>query len=392
MQVVMQYSGIDLVLRETAGNFTLLHERITDTAIEKRLKACLPWLKALLQKMWPGMDKVAGHLRFVVVDGSTVQGPGAKGTQHRLHIMMDLLKLELLYVEVTDSHQGEGLQRYPFKEGDVVMTDRGYNQPARIIELSAQGVCVVIRLNPWAMPLHWRDVEETSPEQRRDGQVLDIYAHLQETRADKVCLAVWLGPSEKAVQGWVHACRLPPEKAEAARRRCRQESQKTPSQKTLFLAGWVMVFTTVGPEILDTDTVLALYGLRWQVELLIKRLKSVLNVDALRTKQKSDLGQVWLHGKLLYALVMEKQARKKFGVQWARLDQEKRPASWWRLWKMVRTELAGWISGWQCWKEENRAACLLVMQERPRRRKLQVVPAGIQTLLQACRSLGWAEA
>jgi hypothetical protein len=118
----------------------------------------------------------------------------------------------------------------------------------------------------------------------------------------------------------------------------------------------------------------------------------VLNVDALRTKQKSDLGQVWLHGKLLYALVMEKQARKKFGVQWARLDQEKRPASWWRLWKMVRTELAGWISGWQCWKEENRAACLLVMQERPRRRKLQVVPAGIQTLLQACRSLGWAEA
>ena len=33
MQVVMQYSGIDLVLRETAGNFTLLHERITDTAM-----------------------------------------------------------------------------------------------------------------------------------------------------------------------------------------------------------------------------------------------------------------------------------------------------------------------------------------------------------------------
>jgi hypothetical protein len=53
MQVVMQYSGIDLVLRETAGNFTLLHERITDTAIEKRLKAYLPWLKALLQNRHP---------------------------------------------------------------------------------------------------------------------------------------------------------------------------------------------------------------------------------------------------------------------------------------------------------------------------------------------------
>lgn len=400
MQVVMQYSGIDSVLRETAGNFTLLHERITDTAIEKRLKACLPWLKALLRKMWPGMDKAAGHLRFVVVDGSTVQGPGAKGTEHRLHVMMDLLKLELLYVEVTDSHQGEGLQRYPFKEGDVVVADRGYNQPARIIELSAKGVCVVIRLTPWAMPLHWRDEEKTCPKHEgRNGQVLDIYAHLQETKADKVCLPVWLGTPEKAVEGWVHACRLPPEKAEAARRRCRQESKKTPNQKTLFLAGWVMVFTTVPPEILDTDTVLALYGLRWQVELLIKRLKSLLDVDALRTKQNSKLGQVWLHGKLLYALVLEKRARKRFGVDWARLAQEtcpersrrERPASWWRLWKIVRTELAGWIRGWQCWKEENQAACLHVMQERPRRRKLQMVPAGIQNRLQACRSLGLAE-
>jgi len=43
----MSYCGIDQALRETAGNFTLLRERISDTAIQNRLKACLPWLKAL---------------------------------------------------------------------------------------------------------------------------------------------------------------------------------------------------------------------------------------------------------------------------------------------------------------------------------------------------------
>ncbi|MDS4032084.1 MAG: hypothetical protein RKO66_18765 [Candidatus Contendobacter sp.] len=48
LQVVMNYRGIDRVLRETAGNFTLLEERISDTAIQKRLKACVPWVKALL--------------------------------------------------------------------------------------------------------------------------------------------------------------------------------------------------------------------------------------------------------------------------------------------------------------------------------------------------------
>jgi hypothetical protein len=36
MRVVMNYCGIDAVLRETAGNFTLLEERISDTAIHNR--------------------------------------------------------------------------------------------------------------------------------------------------------------------------------------------------------------------------------------------------------------------------------------------------------------------------------------------------------------------
>ena len=46
LQVVLCYCGIDQVLRETAGTVTLLEERISDTAIHKRLKACLPWVRA----------------------------------------------------------------------------------------------------------------------------------------------------------------------------------------------------------------------------------------------------------------------------------------------------------------------------------------------------------
>jgi IS4 transposase len=40
--------------------------------------------------------------------------------------------------------------------------------------------------------------------------------------------------------------------------------------------------TTVPPDVLDTNTVMALYKLRWQVELFIKRLKSILDIDKLR--------------------------------------------------------------------------------------------------------------
>jgi hypothetical protein len=67
MQVVMGYCGIDAVLRETAGNFTLLEERISDTALHKRLKACVPWVKALLSRMTGEAFQPAteGHLEPV---------------------------------------------------------------------------------------------------------------------------------------------------------------------------------------------------------------------------------------------------------------------------------------------------------------------------------------
>ncbi|MBK1725229.1 hypothetical protein [Thiocystis violacea] len=53
LQIMMLYCGLDQALQTTAGSFTLLEERITDTAIHRRLRACGPWLKALLQTLLP---------------------------------------------------------------------------------------------------------------------------------------------------------------------------------------------------------------------------------------------------------------------------------------------------------------------------------------------------
>ena len=80
-----------------------MEERISDTAIQQRLNACEPWVKALLGRLLgtAAAPLLEGHLRFVVGDGSTVQGPGAKGTENRLHLAVDLVRLELISVQVT---------------------------------------------------------------------------------------------------------------------------------------------------------------------------------------------------------------------------------------------------------------------------------------------------
>src|SRR6266446_5569591 len=67
-------------------------------------------------------------LRFVVIDASSIQAPGAKGTDHRLHISMDLVSLQCIDVLVSDVHTGETLQHCTLGPGDVALTDRGYAQ------------------------------------------------------------------------------------------------------------------------------------------------------------------------------------------------------------------------------------------------------------------------
>lgn len=153
LQVVRCYCGLDQARRETAGNVTLVEARISDTAIHKRLPACLPWVKARLARMLgtEAAPLIQGNLRFVVVDGSTVQGPGASGTWYRLHSAVDLVRLPLIQVEVTDKHPGEHLDYYPLQAGDGVLMDRAYNQAKALIERTDQGVSVVLRYNPHSL-------------------------------------------------------------------------------------------------------------------------------------------------------------------------------------------------------------------------------------------------
>lgn len=93
LRVVVLYCGLDQPVREVAGTFTALYESLTDQAVAERLRACGPWVNALLQQMLPPAPVAAlpEGRRFLVIDASTVQAPGATGTDHRLHLCMDLV-------------------------------------------------------------------------------------------------------------------------------------------------------------------------------------------------------------------------------------------------------------------------------------------------------------
>jgi len=380
LRMVFLYCGLDKPLREVAGTFTALYESMTDQSVAERLRACGPWVQAMLRQMVPmaAVEPLPSGRRFVVIDASSIQAPGATGTDHRLHLAMDLVSLQFLEVLVSDVHTGETLKHFTFAPGDVAVADRGYAQCQGMHAAVAQGADLIVRLNPFSVVL-----SDTA------GAPVELSVTLKRQRMETLrTLAVTLcaAGGQHEVRGWVHAYRLNAEQANRARHKCRQGHKKgTPSAASLLLAGWVLVFTTLAPAVLTAQTIMALYRCRWQVEIAIKRWKSVLDVDALRAKATSPLAEVWLHGKLLYALMLERRMRRQLGDSWGRLDRQ-RVGTWWRVWGMLKDEIGPMITGALFWKEDAWAACLKVLVERPRRRTLQRLPPEALDVFYRCEA------
>lgn len=66
-----------------------------------------------------------------------------------------------------------------------------------------------------------------------------------------------------------------------------------------------MFVVTSLPAEIPAEEILACYRLRWQVELVFKRLKSLLQLGNIPTKTKES-GEVWINGKILLSLLTEK--------------------------------------------------------------------------------------
>jgi hypothetical protein len=69
-----------------------------------------------------------------------------------------------------------------------------------------------------------------------------------------------------------------------------------------------MIFTTLLAPLMGAAEVLECYRFRWQIELVFKRLKSILAVGHL-PKHDAQSSRAWLYGKLVVALLTQKLIR-----------------------------------------------------------------------------------
>ena len=101
--------------------------------------------------------------------------------------------------------------------------------------------------------------------------------------------------------------RKTPEAAEATRltlRRAAIKKGKKLDPRSLIAAEFMIVVTSLPAKGYKAKDILAVYRLRWQIELAFKRLKSLLHMDKLPTRAEPT-SRSWLYAHLIVALLSD---------------------------------------------------------------------------------------
>jgi hypothetical protein len=276
---------------------------ISDVALLYRLRQCGDWLALLVGQVLANAVPPAGQGRLVrIIDGTTVvkAGTAAKANNElwRIHSAFDLPSERFGSFELTDEKAGETLDRIPVAVGEIRLADRAYLQPDRMSTVLEAGGDLVVRAG-WKNA-RWLDAR---------GEPVDLPTEFRKaSKKGRIDRPIWIGRRAGAPLALrLVAVKKPAQACEASRRKARREAQKGRHQisaGTLEAADWVILVTSLKTDNFSTDDVLALYRLRWRIELAFKRLKSVIGLKAPPgTDERS--ARPWLLAHLLIILLLE---------------------------------------------------------------------------------------
>lgn len=274
---------------------------LSAVAVFKRLQGAEQWLRWLAEQLWRQRARAVtwGGYRVRAIDATAIKEAGRTGSVWRVHYAVGLRDLQCDFVALTDVHGGETFRRIPVRRGDLVLGDRAYGTPAGVAHVVRAGGAVLVRANVHSLPLY-----------TRQGKRLAVLRCVRRLRRGEIgeWAATIHGPEGQRIAGRVIALRRSRHATRAVRKRLRRtasKQQRHVSATTLAHARYFLAWTCVPAATLSAAQVLALYRLRWQIELAFKRLKSIMALGQL-PKRADASARAWLHGKLFVALLVER--------------------------------------------------------------------------------------
>lgn len=306
LQLLFLHVATGLSLKQAAARATTQGlVTVSDVALMKRLRSSEDWLRELAKRMFES-SRFAANVslapqgrRVRAVDATTVEEPGATGTNWRVHYSISLPEMRCDFYRLTDAKGGETYTQLPVERGDIVLGDRGYCQRQGVAHVLRDHGDVIVRFNSTSFPL-------LAPDSEQSLAVLPLLRSLEGCQPGE-----W--PASFAADGehWqtrLCAIRKSAAAAEVAKEKILRAARKKQSKvrpQTLEFAEYVVVLATLEDGLLNASEILDLYRARWQIELCFKRFKSLLQLGHL-PKRSDKSARAWIQGKLLTVLLIER--------------------------------------------------------------------------------------
>lgn len=278
---------------------------ISDKAVEGRLRTMGEWLAHILavllaERLGTPVQPGNADLALSLVDGSVICAPG-KGQDWRLHARYDPGRGRFADLALTTTREAEATGRTRIGLGRLLIMDRGY---ARVRNFQA----VLADKGDFITRLSWGSVKlyDTA------GARIDVMAQLAKTKKTRE-MAVWVTGIPRPLRLVMQP--LPAEAAERQRARRMRKANRNGHQinpRTIQAAGFLMLLTSLPAKAQPAARISDLYRKRWQVEIGIKRLKTLGGLDELPSADPV-LARTWLLAHLIAAVLTDDLANEIVG-------------------------------------------------------------------------------
>jgi hypothetical protein len=294
-------------MRETATRARLAGlADLSDVAFLGRLRKAKDWLHSMCVALFEEQGialQDAKNFQVRLFDATIVKEPGATGSLWRIHYSVQIPSLTCDFFKLTASKgkgTGESFFQYSIKRGDYIIADRGYSTASGIHHVVSKKAYVLIRVNTNALPIL-----------NLKGQAFQLLSKVMGIkRAGTIKSWKVLIPARNnaTVEGRICVIRKSNVAIELAVKKLKKYAIKRGRSlmpETLEYAKYVIIFTNFPENSFSDIEVLDWYRCRWQVELIFKRFKSIVQLGHL-PKHSDDSSKAWLYGKLFVALLTHK--------------------------------------------------------------------------------------
>jgi len=307
IRTLLIHIGCGYSMRETVVRARLASlADISDVTLLGRLRKAKGWLKAMclamLRERGLSFDE-SDDFSVRLFDATVVKEPGRTGSLWRIHYSVQIPSLACDFFKLTATKgkgTGESFFQYSIKKGDFIIADRGYSTAAGIHHVSSKGAYVMVRVNTQSLPI--LDCKG------RKFNLLEKVGAISKTGVLKSWRVLIPNRAGEIVEGRICVIRKTDEAIKIAQEKIKKEGRKkcrSTMPATLEYAKYVIVFTTFPEDSFTDFDVLHWYRIRWQVELVFKRFKSIAEIGHL-PKHGGDSSEAWLYGKLFVALLTER--------------------------------------------------------------------------------------